>query len=58
MPLRIFCKQCGELLYEGTDLVLASAFKKKHGETCKNCGHELEDKYTVRSIGPHQEDTT
>ena len=41
MPQKIICQECGELLYEGTDLKPPDEIIQRYNGKCPKCGRKL-----------------
>ena len=57
MPQITVCKNCGKLLYKGTDLKPAEEIVQHNGGHCPGCGNKLGFKMEDVTVSPLKLDT-
>ncbi|MHA1785590.1 MAG: hypothetical protein ACTSVY_08175 [Candidatus Helarchaeota archaeon] len=50
MPELVYCKKCGNVLYESIELISPNEVLKRFGEHCPSCNRKLEFNPTLVQI--------
>jgi len=55
MPQKIFCVECGSILYHGLELETPNEVIQRHNGTCPQCKRKLDFETEKVRIAPNEE---
>jgi RNase P subunit RPR2 len=58
MPQKIFCTECGSVLYHGLELETPLEIIQRHNGTCPQCKRKLDFETEKLKIIPYEEPTS
>ncbi|HXZ89494.1 MAG TPA: hypothetical protein VEG61_00400 [Candidatus Dormibacteraeota bacterium] len=57
MPQKVFCRECGSVLYHGLELETPTEIVQRHNGTCPQCKRKLDFETEKVKIIPNEEIT-
>jgi len=55
MPQKVFCQECGSILYHGLELETPMEIIQRHNGTCPSCRRKLDFETEKVKIVPNEE---